>query len=926
MAHKRLSSLSTNMTPDDKPLPGSAPSDRSRLRKAAPDGSTPRSASGQYIAPTGTPTLPSLQELQQGYSAGAPSPLMPPPTIGGGSYSRSSSQDRNSRPGTPVSSRPSTPTLVLPGQSPQTPTSGGKEHKKEKSWFGMGKSDEGDTRGPIAWIAGHPQQPPYDAQGLVNGRAMQDMWDDAEGNCLVYLFPRTMGKGPSFKLDSAVFESSSVLKRMAFGDRYNNNGIQPGNDQRRQPPLDVRTQSLSLNDPSTPPASPPQQRRTPGKTYTMTSSSSTESRGHLSNISDTPSEVHLYLPIKFKTDGTFPTPLQTPPPRSKDKDRPTPADPVMEDLQTLIDIRNCFAFLCGQALVATSKKHSLFHIFMTISGILKAYEFSNLDGSTFGEIASSSFDAYVEELGLADVRTSREKTIEGIVLSERMKSVFLFNEAFTHAAGKHGELIKMQSQKYDLISSVIQNRLTRAAMDLDKRTASIRLFLTDFEFPALFSGIMASKMSDERKEGVRFEAWKEAFLGFRKNLLGMLKAKYGAWPPKASSKKNDLETSGLNRLVLRDLYNDMSSLYDLLVDRNNLTTRTVDGVSQDSGAREGPTVKGLRAVLSEYDRSSPPVKPPVPFDLPLLPSIKSTRPDFGQDKKKDVKAIGKKLKDDEIGLILRKTWNEDAKVTPFVDMFREMEKRAAHGCTIAELVDLRIGQWIFMYVVLQALPMLACDAPGLKWTKGVEYFLCEPPRGGVPWANPNAAGVGASAGGSRTWFSVGEGGGVVSLPSDVVEHGVEGIYRRSHCWVMAEQWTKQNPIMNEALHEQEAMNAAALPSRTSTEGLPAPGPPGGLLNPEKNRVSSRDRASHRHSSLGIGLEALPLPMGVTPDGAMPSGYPQSAGGYGGSPVGSRPVTPNNERPKSAHVVDSAKTFDAILASANVDQGKKKKKW
>ncbi len=836
--------------------------------------------------------------------------------------------------GIPSNSRPSTPTLILPGQSPSTPVSRGREHKKnKKSWFGGGKKDDSNSQGPLAWIAGHPQQPPYDAQGLVNGRPMQELWDDVEGNCFIYVFPRSSGKGASFKVDSAIFESSPVLKKIAFGDAHSNPSTQLGSDRMHLPPLDMRTHSLSLTDPSTPPSSPPQQRRTPGQTDTMTSSSSAGSRGQLSNLSDS-SEAHLYLPIRMKTDGSFSTPLQTPP-RSKDKVAPQ-SDPVFEDLQTLIDIRNVFAFLSGQALIATSRKHSLFHIFMTIAGILRAYEFSNLDGSTYGEIASSSFDAYVEELGLADVRTSREKTIEGIVLSERMKSVFLFNEAFTHAAGKHEELVQMNNPKYELISSVISNRLTRAAMDLDKRTASIRLFLTDFDFPALFSGIMNSKMSDERKEGVRFVAWKEAFLGFRKNLLGMLKAKYGAWPPKATSKKNDLETSGLNRLVLKDLYNDMSSLYDLIVDRNNLTTRTVDGMSLDSGAREGATVRGVRAVLSEYDRSSPPVKPPVPFDLPLLPSIKSTRPDFGQDKKKDVKAIGKKLKDDEIALILRKTWNEDAKVTPFVDMFREMEKRAAHGCTIAEMVDLRIGQWIFMYVVLQALPMLACDAPGLKWTKGVEYFLCEPPRGGVPWANPNAAGVGANAGGSRTWFSVGEGGGVVSLPSDVVEHGVEGIYRRSHCWVMAEHWTKQNPILNNALHEQEDMNVNAMaPGRTSADGLPAPPPPGALLDPGASRQSSRDR-SKRHSSLGIGLEALPLPMGVTPDGPAPSGYPPSAGGYaspggymtpGGyaSPAGSRPVTPNGDRPKSAHVVDSAKTFDAILANSGQDQ-KKKKRW
>lgn len=811
---------------------------------------------------------------------------------------------------------------MLPGQSPITPSSpatAGKEHKKKKGWFSSSKKDDKEGPGPAAWIAGHPQRPAYDVQGLAHGRPMQDLWDEMEGNCYVYLFPRGSGKGASFKIDSAVFASSPPLTKLAFGDVYTSQAIQHGGDRRHQLPLDARTQNLSLHDPSTPPSTPPQAKRSPGKTETMTSTSSTDSRGRMSNLSSgSTAEAHLYLPIKLKTDGSFPGPLQSP---TRQKDKTPQQEAQLEDLQALVDIHNLFAFLCGGPLIATTRKHSLFGIFMTIAGILRTYEFSNLDGSTFGEIASSSFDAYVEELGLADVRTSREKTIEGLVLSERMKSVFLFNEAFTHAAGKHDELVKFNSAKYEMISSVVQNRLTRAAMDLDKRTASIRLILTDFEFPSLFTGIMNSKTTDLRNKGVRFEAWKEAFYGFRKNLLAMLKAKYGAWPPKASSKKNDLETSGLNRLVLVELYNDMSSLYDLIVDRTNLTTRTVDGITLEPGIKEEATTQGLRAVLSEYDRSSPPVKPPVPFDLPILPTIKSSRPDFGKDKRADIKAIQKKLKDDEIAQILRASWNPDARVTPFVNMFREMEQRAAHGCTISEMVDLRIGQWIFMYVVLQALPMLACDAPGLKWTRGVEYFLCEPPRGGVPWANPNAAGAQANAGAGRTWFTIEGGGGVVSLPSDVVQHGVEGIYRRSHCWQMAELWTKQNPIMNTALHEQEAMNAGMMaPPRTSADGLPAPPPPGALLDPNAgSRSSSRDRSSKRVSSLGIGLEALPLPVGVNPDGPVPSGYAPS-----GPVGGSRPVTPDSSRPRSAHVVDSAKTFDAILANVPQDEKKKKK--
>jgi hypothetical protein len=864
--------------------PGRSKSPAARfLRKPAPQQvSHSRTSSGQYLTP-GDATLPSSQTLQDDTTS-----LPPPPTLTGGDpSSRPSSRGdfsaASSRPGTPNFSRPATPSLQIPGQTPITPTSPGSSTAgadgKKKSHFGMGKlhKKEDVPQGPAAWIAGNPQKLPYDTENLLTARPMPELWDDSDGNCFVYLFPRISGKGASFKVDSAIFASSPVLTKLAFGDLYSSN---PDAD-RRSVPLDARTQQLSINDFSTPPD-------TPQKSDTVSSSNSRDSRGRLSNLSDGSAETNLYLPIKLNSDNPH---LPT---TSGKSSKHADSDPATDDFQTLIDIRNLFAFLCGQALVATERKPSFFQIFLSIAGILKTYEFSNLDGSTYGEIASGSFDSYVEELGLADVRHSREKTIEGVVLGERMKSVLLYNEAFTHAAGKYDDLIKMKNPKYNLISPITQNRLARAAMDLEKRLQSVRLILEDFDFPSLFTGIMNSKQSEERKEGVRFDEWKDAWYGTRKWTMATLAQRYGHWPPKASSKKNNLETSGLNRQVLLDLYQDFSSLYDLLVDRTNLTTRTVDGAM--GGAKEEPTIRALRAVLSEYDRSTPPVKPPVPFDLPRLPDLRTTRPDFGtSDKKKEAKALVKKLKDDEIGQILRASWNEDTVVTPFLDAFRDKERRAAHGCNIQQIVDLRIGQWIFMYVVLQALPMLACDAPGIKHTKGVEYFLCEPPRSGVPWANPNVAGAG---GGARTWFSVGEGGGVVSLPSDVVEHGVEGIYRRSHCWVMAEQWSAHNPILNSALHEQEAMNAAQ--SSALGDGLTPPPIPGG----DPGRRSSSP-GSHRLSTFGLGLEALPLPVGVSPDGRSQSPRPASV--------------------HSQHTVDANKTFDAILGEVGQKDSKKKGK-
>jgi hypothetical protein len=94
-------------------------------------------------------------------------------------------------------------------------------------------------------------------------------------------------------------------------------------------------------------------------------------------------------------------------------------------------------------LIATRGSPTVTSIFIKISETLKRFEFSNVDGSTFGKIATSSFDQYVNEFDLADVRSSHEKTIEGIILGEHMRNIKLYNESFTHAVGKYNELLKL---------------------------------------------------------------------------------------------------------------------------------------------------------------------------------------------------------------------------------------------------------------------------------------------------------------------------------------------------------------------------------------------------------------------------------------------------------------------------------------------------
>ena len=564
------------------------------------------------------------------------------------------------------------------------------------------------------------------------------------------------------------------------------------------------------------------------------------------------------------------------------------------DIEKLVDVRNLFAFLMGQVLVGTSKRPTLFSIFIHIAELLRYYDFKSFDGSTFGEAPDASFVCYITDLHLNDVRSSREKTIEAIILGERMKSWNLFNEGFTHGVGKWKDLVQLGYPNFSMISNITRNRMEKASRDLSTRLKSVQARLDEFDFPSLFAGIAASSTQGKI---VDFKAWKASFASMRKHTLGQYRARYGSWPPKAKSKKNEFEAGGLNRLLLREVYQDLSDIYDMLVDRTALTTRTADMLSHNEMLSEDPQMNALRKLLSEFDRSSPPVLPPIPFDIPLVPDLSATRRSFeGLPVKKQAKERSKKLKDDEINLALMQSYNrESIKVTPFIEAFMTFERTSAHGKSIQEMVNLRAGQWIFLYVVLQSLPLLVVDAPNLEWTQGVEYFLCEVPKGTPPWVREDT-------GRKLGYYRVLD-GSIVSLPPDIVDYGVEGIYHRSHCWQAADLWMGQSRIAPGSTNIFSPNNPFQTRKPLPEEFLDGAGmdlsrPPSAYLSSGPgSRASSPDRQSPR-SSVAYGLELLPLPQGVV------LGMPEN-----GSKVGSAP--------------DPTRSFDNILGTVGASPGKKK---
>ncbi|TAQ83268.1 hypothetical protein B7494_g8410 [Chlorociboria aeruginascens] len=769
----------------------------------------------------------------------------------------------------------------------------GNSRLRRKSWLpGSGNRSRSRSRHPSqettdtgrsgAWINAGSDRIDYNLSLLIRGEKVPELWDDS-GNVFVYLFHRSSDRGASFRVPSIILSSSEDLIQLIHGTVY------PGRNRARS--FDGRT--LAVDDATRNrhhPASPP---HTP-QSGSQTSSNGTA--GSMNSLVDLPKEIHLHFPLNLDPEGSL----------------------SPQDVQSLVDVRNMFAFLTGQPLVGTPTCPTPFRIFIAVSTLLKQFEFTNFDGSTYGEAAAASFNFFLEEMDLADVAMNGEKTLEGIILGERMRCRELYDNAFAHAVGQYDAIQDMKSELYNEISQNTRNRLERAHLDLKQRQSAVDVRLTEFDFPSMFAGFAASTTSAESKF-VRFKGWKLAFSAFRKHVLSYYKDLHGQWPPKASSKKNNFIEGGLNRLVLKGLYKDFCDLYDLLADRESLTTRSYDASADEVGTELDPAAVAVRKVLSEFDRSSPPVQPPVPFDLPKLPTIASIEPNYPLAGPKDQhRMASRKLKDYENLLILAKSHNFDVHAkTPFLEMFREFEEREAKGKSAHEMIDQRYGYWLFMYGVIQSLPMLVVDAPTLRHTEGVEYFLCEPPLGNAPWIEDGTAV-------KMSWYNIQGSQGVVSLPSDIVLFGVEGIYRRSHCWTVAEKWisagsTNPTSIVGDA--EAEFLSPLAPPPGFAGGELGArPNSRGRQRSSSQDSVAADARRSVQRNSIALGLERLPIPSG--PSDWSPSVTPVSRpGSRGSSPAGAR-------RRHEGGIPDPGKrgsTFDDILSNLGRDDMKGKKK-
>jgi hypothetical protein len=639
--------------------------------------------------------------------------------------------------------------------------------KKGGGLFGGRSKNVEKIIGPSAWVVGEEPKIPYDVALLAGGAKVSlecflssiydineykvpELWQES-GNALVYLFPPASGRGPSFRLSSEVISSSPGLTAFVHGDVYSSRATsQMSQHSRPGATFDPRTQQVQIHTPGGTSVG-----ASPNTSHTSGSEDSREARG----LVDVDSQLlHIRLPISLSDESG--------------------KNLSQVDVRNLVSVRNLFAFLVGQSLIATPEQPTVFEVFNQISKHLQEFKFSNMDGSTFGETPDSSFTSYLQELVLLDMRNNCEKTIEGLLLGERMRSAVLWNEAFVHGVGLYKDLQRVCPDKFKMLSSVAVQRLERAHMDLEKRQRRIDERLSDFDFPSIFHGIMNSRTAEER-ETASFEQWKSSFQATRRFLLQHLKGKLGAWPPK-KVKKSAIQVPNLNRRVLKVLGDDLAVLYDLMVDRQHPSSRLVI-FGKQFPAHPDPQIEALRKVLQEYDVSGSPVYPTMPFDAPLLPHLSRSHANSEASSKKK---IGKS----DLVTILSNSYNKDIRDSrnPVAQLWIAFEAKTTSGMTMDKITNFRLGAWLFMYCVLQSLPLLTVDAPCVQFANGVDYFLCEPPRGRLHWSKEST---------QKDWFRDPVTGVITQMSKDSIELSDEAIYRLSHCWKVGEIWEQELTVL-----------------------------------------------------------------------------------------------------------------------------------
>lgn len=374
----------------------------------------------------------------------------------------------------------------------------------------------------------------------------------------------------------------------------------------------------------------------------------------------------------------------------------------------------------------------------------------------------------------------------------------LWREGFVHCTGMLARL--EGGGEWRDISPITKALIDRASLEIQVRVAGADQRLSNFNFTDMWPTTSSAAPHA-----------RAAFDKFQKFLVKHYSSRFGSWPPHTPDGR-------LSRMVYVQLQRDFSALYDYLVDRDvswsnsnaqthhprqnntqgvvvNKPNNTVAGnklVNHKSPHwRADDEELHITDILITFDEKQN--YPHMPYPFPLVPppmvmgrgfknrffqgarrgSITNTPTSAFTTPATADKAAALSLSEStNIMSLMSSSVSND-----LVDAFAKHEKSIS--ASEIDPHDARKGRWILIYGILQTLATVAVDAPGIRYTEGVDYFLCPKLRGTPPW----------KYGGERGMDSSGLSG---SSMADERSHF------RSHCWTVPRTWRLAEPLPSTA--------------------------------------------------------------------------------------------------------------------------------
>ncbi|KAF3909245.1 hypothetical protein ABW20_dc0104909 [Dactylellina cionopaga] len=418
--------------------------------------------------------------------------------------------------------------------------------------------------------------------------------------------------------------------------------------------------------------------------------------------------------------------------------------------------RNFFAVLFNRSLVGTT-------FGQTLSDLAERMDLYMPPGhDNVGDLLR-----YITRKEFDDIRNMPDLAAGMLIFAEKYRLADLYRESFVHCVGMMNRL--ELSIDYQHISPITRAHLDRANLNIQVRTDRCDNVLVHGQFS--FNDIWPHMSAG-------YPPARHAFDRFQKFLAKHYQGRFGSWPPSGEK---------FGRLLYQQLQRDFNALYDFLVDKDvtwepavpTSSSASTSSHNRASGAQRliNPYKQEFRAddnslqftdIILNFDRNNK--APHVPHPYPLVPDVKATTAIrsnkqsnfFGKRNANADKTIEK-----ENALALIQATNLDALYTSpnnsLVAAYQAMEK--SDRTIEIDPHDARKGRWLLIYAILQTLAIITVDAPGLKRTDNVDYFLCAPLKGVPPWEQQPQS--------SRS--------------------GEEEEYcqYRAHCWTVPYQWNSQ---------------------------------------------------------------------------------------------------------------------------------------